>query len=156
MNTLGGTTSFSVSENSIDISLIKQLFTEIATLSPTGESIQQWPDVIRFSEVEGYVLLENGLSDGQEVNLHLDNLNLNGTGGINLGSNTFNYDLNFSFLPPPQTQTIPVNELYHNVSWPVQCGASFDSEISQYCRPDFTRVREIFAQLGANAAQQEI
>ena len=121
LNTLGGTTSFSVSENSIDISLIKQLFTEIATLSPTGESIQQWPDVIRFSEVEGYVLLENGLSDGQEVNLHLDNLNLNGTGGINLGSNTFNYDLNFSFLPPPQTQTIPVNELYHNVSWPVQC-----------------------------------
>ena len=106
--------------------------------------------------VEGYVLLENGLSDGQEVNLHLDNLNLNGTGGINLGSNTFNYDLNFSFLPPPQTQTIPVNELYHNVSWPVQCGASFDSEISQYCRPDFTRVREIFAQLGANAVQQEI
>ena len=156
LNTLGGTTSFSVSENSIDISLIKQLFTEIATLSPTGESIQQWPDVIRFSEVEGYVLLENGLSDGQEVNLHLDNLNLNGTGGINLGSNTFNYDLNFSFLPPPQTQTIPVNELYHNVSWPVQCGASFDSEISQYCRPDFTRVREIFAQLGANAVQQEI
>ena len=83
LNTLGGTTSFSVFENSVDISLIKQLFTEIATLSPTGESIQQWPDVIRFGEVEGYVLLENGLSDGQEVNLHLDNLNLNGTGGIN-------------------------------------------------------------------------
>ncbi len=63
----------------------------------------------------------------------------------------FDYDLQFSILGEPYLQTIQVDELYHNVSWPVECAAAFENEVNQYCRPDFTRVREIFTQLGTNA-----
>jgi len=34
-------------------------------------------------------------------------------------------------------QTIPINELYHNVPWPVNCNARFNDEVSQYCRLTF-------------------
>ena len=156
LNTLAGSTTFAIYENSVDISLVKQIFTEITSLSPTGESIQQWPDVIRFSQIEGYSQLESGLTAEQSVGLRLDNLSIYGSGGVDLAKSTFGYDLEFSFLPPPQTQTIPINELYFNIPWPVQCSARFDSRVEQFCRPDFSRVREIFAQLGTNAARQQV
>ena len=156
LNTLKGTTSFAITENSVDIGVIKQVFTAIAALSPTGESIQQWPDVIQFSELGGYILLEDGITNNQEVLLRMDNIDLSGTGGIDLAAGSFDYDLEFAMLGPPATQTIPINELYHNVPWPVDCSARFDDDVSQYCRPDFSRVREIFAQLGENALRNEL
>ena len=156
LNTLNGTTSFAITENSVDIGVIKQVFTAIAALSPTGESIQQWPDVIQFSELGGYILLEDGITNNQEVLLRMDNIDLSGTGGIDLAAGSFDYDLEFAMLGPPATQAIPINELYHNVPWPVDCSARFDDDVSQYCRPDFSRVREIFAQLGENALRNEL
>ena len=57
----------------------------------------------------------------------------------------------FTLLGPPELQTFPIGELYHGVQWPIICSSTFDSSVSQYCNPDFTRVREIFAQLGTNA-----
>ena len=156
MSTLSGATTFSVSENSLDISLIKQIFTEITSLSPTGESIQQWPDVIRFNQLGGYAQLESGLINDQGIQLRLDNLNILGSGGVDLARSSFDYDLEFSFLPPPQTQTIPINELFYDIPWPVQCNARFDSRVNQFCRPDFSRVREIFSQLSANTVRQRI
>ena len=156
LNSLNGSTSFAITENSVDIGVIKQVFTAIAALSPTGESIQQWPDVIQFGELGGYILLEDGITDNQEVQLRMDNVNVNGTGGIDLAAGSFDYDLEFAILGPPAAQTIPINELFHNVPWPVDCSARFADEVSQYCRPDFTRVREIFAQLGQNAIRNEL
>lgn len=156
LNSLNGSTSFAITENSVDIGVIKQVFTAIAALSPTGESIQQWPDVIQFGELGGYILLEDGITDNQEVQLRMDNVNVNGTGGIDLAAGSFDYDLEFAILGPPAAQTIPINELVHNVPWPVDCSARFADEVSQYCRPDFTRVREIFAQLGQNAIRNEL
>ena len=88
--------------------------------------------------------------------LFRSNVNVNGTGGIDLAAGSFDYDLEFAILGPPAAQTIPINELFHNVPWPVDCSARFADEVSQYCRPDFTRVREIFAQLGQNAIRNEL
>lgn len=156
METLTGNTAYSISENSVDIGLIKQVFTAIAALSPTGEAIQQWPDVIRFNELGGYILLENGLESDQQMQLRMDNFDISGNGGVNLDAGTFEYDLAFTVLGEPHTQTIPINELYHDVSWPVDCSAAFSDEVSRYCRPDFTRVREIFTQIGTNAVRSEV
>ena len=155
LDTLAGSTEFSVAENSFDISLIKQIFTEIASLSPSGESIQQWPDIIQFNQLQGGVRFDEGLTN-QEIELRLDNLNILSTGGIDLEQRAFDYYLEFSFLTPPETQTIPINELYQNIIWPVRCNARFDSSTDQYCRPDFSRIREIFSQLSTNAVRQII
>ena len=156
LDTLNGSTTFAISDNTVDIGLIKQVFTEIAALSPTGESIQQWPDVIQFGELGGYILMEGGITDSQEIKLRMDNFDISGTGGIDLAAGTFDYDLELALLGPPVAQTIPINELYHNVPWPVNCNARFNDEVSQYCRPDFSRAREIFTQLGTNALRNQL
>ena len=86
----------------------------------------------------------------------MDNFAISGSGGIDLNAGAFNYDLQFAILSPPETQTIPINQLYHNIPWPVTCNSQFTDEVSQYCRPDFTRVREIFSQLGRNELQRRV
>lgn len=155
-DSISGSTTFAITENSVDIGVIKQVFTAIAALSPTGGAIQQWPDVIQFSEVAGYILLEDGITDNQQVKLRMDNFDISGTGGIDLGAESFNYELWFTVLGEPFAQTIQINQLYHDVSWPVQCSAAFDDAVTQYCRPDFTQVRQIFTQIGSNAIKDRL
>ena len=156
LNSLSGSTTFVITDNSVDIGLIKQVFTAIAAFSPSGESIQQWPDVIQFGDLGGYILMEDGITENQNVKLRMDNFDVSGNGGIDLAAGTFNYALQFSLLGPPTPQTIPINDLYHDIPWPVACNARFADEVSQYCRPDFTRVREIFSQLGTNALRSRL
>ena len=151
MDSLNGSSTFAITENSVDIGVIKQVFTAISALSPTGGTIERWPDVIRFAELGGFILFNNGLSENQQINMRMDNFDISGTGGIDLQQQDFDYDLQFSVLGEPYLQTIQVDELYHDVSWPIECAAAFEDEVNQYCRPDFTRVREIFTRLGTNA-----
>ncbi|HAS50069.1 MAG TPA: hypothetical protein DCS33_12495, partial [Gammaproteobacteria bacterium] len=63
MDSLTGSTTFAITENSVDIGVIKQVFTAISALSPTGSTIEQWPDVIRFAELGGFILFNGGLTE---------------------------------------------------------------------------------------------
>ncbi len=156
IESLSGSTTFAITENSVDIGVLKQVFTAISALSPNGGSVEQWPDVIRFSELGGYVLFDNGITQNQQVKLRMDNFDISGGGGINLAEQSFDYDLLFTVLGEPFLQTIQVDDLYHDVSWPVRCSANFDADVGQYCRPDFAQVREIFTQLGTNAVRSKL
>jgi AsmA protein len=155
-NSLDGSASFTVVDNTVDIGIIKQVFTAIAALSPSGEAIQQWPDVIQFSNFGGYVLFENGIQENQEIKIRLDNFDIEGTGGLNLEEGSFNYDFLFTMLGEPYLQTIPISETYHNVPWPVQCNANFTDDVTQFCSPDFTQVRELFLQEGVNVIRNRL
>ena len=156
LDSLSGNSAFSITDNSVDIGVIKQVFTAIAALSPNGEAIQQWPDVIRFSDISGYMILEDGLTSQQEVRLRMDNFDISGSGRIDPDAKNFDYDLLFTVLGAPYTQTIPIDVLYHNVPWPVDCSAAFADDVARYCRADFTRIRDIFSQIGANALHHEL
>lgn len=156
LNTLSGSTTFAITENSVDIGVIKQVFTAIAALGPTGEAIQQWPDIIRFQELAGYILLENGITENQEVKVRLDNFDITGTGGLDFAAQTFDYDLLFTVLGEPNLQTIQISPRYHDISWPVECSSAFDDSVTQYCRPDFTQVRQIFTQMGTNEVRNQL
>ena len=153
---LTGSASFAVTDNSVDIGVLKQVFTAIAALSPSGEAIQQWPDVLQFTEFSGYALFDNGIQENQEIKIRLDNFDVSGTGGLSLEESSFDYDFDFTILGEPYLQTIPINDRYHNVPWPVQCSANFSEEVSQYCSPDFPQVRELFLLEGANQIQNRL
>jgi len=156
LDSFGGASSFAIYDNSVDIGVIKQVFTAIAALSPTGEAIQQWPDVIRFNEFTGYAVFEDGLDDDQQIKLRLDNFDISGVGGFDLQTDSFHYDLIFTVLGLPSIQTIPINDRYHEVSWPVRCSARYEDPVNQYCRPDLSQVRDIFNQLSDDALQDRL
>jgi len=152
LNSITGSTVFDVRSSAVDIGVIKQVFTAISALSPSGAEIQQWPEVVRFAELKGFLILDNGISADQHLKVRLDNLDLTGTGGIDLEAGRFDYDFFFTVLGNPALQSITIDNLYHDVSWPVDCSAAFSDPFSQYCSPIFAQVREIFSELGRGPA----
>ncbi len=158
LDTINGTTSFSVADNAIDIGIVKQLFSSISVLSPTGtgDLAQQWPDVVRFSSLAGHLILKDGLKQDQEFKVTMDNFEIAANGGVDLPAETFDYDVMLTVFGEPAPQTIPVAPLYQGVGWPVACNASFDSEASQFCGPDFGKVRELFVQISRNQVERRV
>lgn len=146
---VSGATSFAVNDGTVDIGVIKQVFTSIAVLSPRGETIQTWPDVVRTNQFSGFAILENGL-DNQQIKVRLDNFDITGSGAVDPAARRFDYDLLFTVLGEPFAQIIPIDQRYHNVSWPVECAAGFDEPVNRFCRPDLVQVRSLFSQLDNN------
>ncbi|MCP5329421.1 MAG: AsmA family protein [Pseudomonadales bacterium] len=156
LDSISGTTSFSLDDNSIDISIVKQLFSSISVLSPagTGDAAQQWPDNVRFSSLAGHLILNQGLDENQQFKVTLDNVEIAANGGVERDNSRFHYDATLTVFGEPAPQTIAVAPLYQGVGWPVICEGSFSAAPSEFCGPDFSRVRDLFEQIARDAVQR--
>ena len=146
-DSINGAAQFQVTDSSVDITLIKRVFSAISVLNPQGDIASQWPDVVRFNNVDALLMLNNGIRENLELSIRLDNFDVAGTGGIDLDNASFGYRLNFTFLGEPAPQSIRVNENYQNIPWPVRCEAAFSDPGLQYCSPDLQQVRDVFARM---------
>ncbi len=153
-DSIDGASTLQVNDSSVNITMLKRVFSAISVLSPSGNIAAQWPDVVRFNNAEAFLIFVDGIDDNQELNVRLDNFDISGTGGIDLAAGEFDYRLDFSILGEPALQTIRVNEDFQNVAWPVRCDAAFDDAALQYCSPDLQRVREVFAAIARDEIQQ--
>lgn len=154
IDSIDGASSLQVNDSSVDITLLKRVFSSISVLSPRGDMAAQWPDVVRFATAEAFLIFNDGISENQELNVRLDNFDISGTGGLDLAAGEFDYRLDFTILGEPALQTIRVNEDFQNVAWPVRCDAAFDDAALQYCSPDLQRVRDVFAAIARDEIQQ--
>jgi len=157
LDDLNGTTSFSVTDSAVDISLIKQAFSAMSVLGPAGSSdiSREWPDTVRFTTLEGYLTVSDGL-DSQQLQATLDNFEISATGGIDMAAREFDYDVVLTVFGEPAPQTIPISSQYQGIGWPVTCNASFDAEPSQYCGPDFGKVRDLFVEIARDSVQRRV
>lgn len=158
LDSVSGSTSFSLDDSAIDIGIVKQLFSSISVLSPagTGDLAQSWPDIVRFSSFAGHLTLEDGLDENQQLKVTMDNFEVAANGGLDLDAESFNYNATLTVFGPPAAQTIPVGSLYQGVGWPVLCNARFDAPFSEYCGPDFGRVRQLFVEISRNEVQRRV
>ncbi|MDP3517539.1 MAG: AsmA family protein [Pseudohongiella sp.] len=147
MDSITGSSRVQLSESSVNIAMLKQVFSAISVLSPSGDMASAWPDVVQINNTEAVLNFSNGINSGQEFAMRLDNFDIAGTGGINLQEGSFDYQLAFTVLGEPAPQSIRVNENYQNVAWPIRCDAAFTDSPVRYCSPDLQRVREVFAQI---------
>lgn len=154
IDSLDGASTLQVNDSSVDITLLKRVFSAISVLSPSGNMAAQWPDVVRFSSAEAYLIFNDGIDENQELNLRLDNFDVSGTGGLDLTAGEFDYRLDFTVLGEPALQTLRVNEDFQNVAWPVRCDAAWTDAAPQYCSPDLQRVREVFAAIARDEIEQ--
>jgi hypothetical protein len=143
---LRGEITFDLRNNRVPLGLIKQVFSTIAALSPVGGSTEQWPEDLSFSQLSGFALLDNGLTQSHRVNLLMDNLEIEGNGVFDPATAEFDYSLSFTLLPDAINQSLQINEAHIAKPWPVNCAANLSAPVSQYCSPDFAGVRELFAQ----------
>lgn len=145
-DSLRGEITFDLRNNRVPLGLIKQVFSTIAALSPVGGSTEEWPEAVSFSQLSGFALLDNGLTQPHRVNLLMDNLEIEGSGVFDPATAEFDYALSFTLLPDAINQPLQINAAHIAKPWPVNCAANLNAPISQYCSPDFAGVRELFAQ----------
>ncbi|MDP2091570.1 MAG: AsmA family protein, partial [Pseudohongiella sp.] len=84
MNSITGSSRVQLSESSVNITMLKQVFSAISVLSPSGDMASAWPDVVQINNTEAVLNFSNGINSGQEFAKRLDNFDIAGTGGINL------------------------------------------------------------------------
>ena len=144
-DSLRGEITFDVRNNRVPMDLLKQVFSTIAALSPVGGSTEQWPDTLSFSQLSGFALLDSGLTQPHRVNLLMDNLEIEGSGVFDPASEEFDYALSFTLLPDARNKPLEINDAHVAKPWPVNCAANLNAPITQYCSPDFSGVRRLFA-----------
>jgi len=147
LDSITGSSRAQLSESSVNITMLKQVFSAISVLSPSGDMASAWPDVVQLNNTEAVLHFSGGLASGQEFAMRLDNFDIAGTGGINLLEGRFDYQLGFTVLGEPAIQSIRVNENYRDIAWPIRCNAAFSDSPARYCSPDLQRVRDMFAQI---------
>lgn len=154
LDSVTGASQMIISDSSVDITLLKQAFSAISVLSPSGDMTAGWPDEVQFTDVEAYLVFNDGLRENQELNVRLDNVDIAGTGGVDLDQRRFDYRMNFTILGNPAPQTVRINEDYQNIAWPIRCNAAFDDSSLQYCNPDLQSVRDTFARMARDEIEQ--
>lgn len=154
LDTINGASQMTVSDSSVDITVLKQAFSAISVLSPRGDMTAEWPDEVQFTTVEALLAFNDGLRENQEVSVRLDNFDIDGNGGLDLDAGSFDYRLNFTILGEPAPQTIRINEDYQNIAWPIRCNAAFDDPALRYCNPDLQSVRDTFARMAEDEIRE--
>ena len=154
LDSITGSSRMQVRNSSVDITLLKQVFSAISVLSPSGDMASAWPDVVQVSDTQAVLNFSNGLQTGQELSLRLDNFDIAGTGGIDLQNGRFDYQMAFTVLGEPAPQTLRVDEDFQNVAWPVRCDAAFSDPALRYCSPDLQRVRDTFLQIARDEVER--
>ena len=144
-NSMTGDITYDLRNNTIDISLVKQVFSSIAALSPAGGSTEAWPDRLSFEQLSGFVILASGIGAPHRVNLLMDNLEIEGSGAIDSASGDFDYRLAFTLLDDARVEPLQINDAHRGKPWPVNCVANLGAAASQFCSPDFAGVRKLFA-----------
>ncbi len=144
-NSISGDITYDLNNNTVDISLVKQVFSSIAALSPAGGSTEAWPDRLSFEQLSGFVVLASGIDAPHRVNLLMDNLEIEGSGTLNSASGDFDYRLAFTLLDDARVEPLQINDAHRGKPWPVNCVANLGAAASQFCSPDFVGVRELFA-----------
>ena len=145
VDTIDGSITFALTDSTTNISLLSQTFSSIAALNPIAGGFELWADEQQFSQVGGFFILENGISDTHRLNLRLDNVDIDAVGKLDFEKKSFDYQVEATLLPKPEKQTLPIGDSYKNLGWPIVCQSLWQIETDQYCRPDFTKVRNIFA-----------
>jgi uncharacterized protein involved in outer membrane biogenesis len=154
LNSITGSSELQVSESTVNITVLKQVFSAISVLSPGGDMASQWPDIVQVNNTQAVLNFNDGLDTDQELSLRLDNFDIAGTGGIDLNNARFNYQMAFTVLGEPALQTLVVNEDFQNVAWPIRCDAAFSDPALRYCSPDLQRVRDTFVQIARDEVER--
>ncbi|MEX1199109.1 MAG: AsmA family protein [Pseudohongiellaceae bacterium] len=154
LDSITGLSHANMTEGSADITMIKRVFDAISVLSPDGNMTRDWPDRVQFRELQGQWLLNDGLASDQEITLTMDNLDISGSGGIELDEQRFDYRFGFTVLGDPAPRMIRIDPDYQDIAWPVRCDADFDARPLQYCSPDLQRVREVLTQIARDEIER--
>ena len=106
----------------------------------------------QFKELVGRANIIKGVVQTEQLQVALNNLQLKGSGTINLPDEKLDFGIRARIQGDLENQACEVHERYRDIDWPIRCQGNFSDEPSSLCGIDQRQLQNIIAQL----AQKEI
>lgn len=149
--TLVGTSAFTVSDGTLDVTPIKRIAGTIDTLRGKSSRISSWPDVMAFEHMVAQHMFNSGTQSGQVFSGQLENLHLTAQGGFNLIEETLDYDVTARF-EKGEDGSFSVSDQLADIRWPLTCKGNFTDTPDELCLGKDDAINDLVADI----AKQEL
>ena len=103
-----------------------------------------WPELMSFHSLEAEFDASRGF-DKSRFELALENLNLRGSGELDLKAERIDYAFELHLSSKDDRTGFRAGELVANVPWPIRCQGSFAENLP--CRPDYAALQDLARRL---------
>ena len=151
--TLTGEANFNVTDGILKNTNIEQMVCKsIARIRDRQYAVTEEQPNTKFKEFNGHMNIVKGVMQTDRLLVGLNNMQVNGSGTINLIEESLDYSIRAKIFGDMENQACEVHERYRDVAWPLRCKGSLTEEPSKLCSLDQRELQNIAAQL----AQKEI
>lgn len=151
--TLQGRLDLTGAPGTLDVTALRAGLLQIARILGRGERIAQWPDRLSYQSLTGAWILAGGLDD-QRLNLAVDNLDVDATGGLDPATGAFDFRAGARFAArTPRTFDVPAQ--LEGVRLPLRCRGKL-AETGNPCGFDQNAAGELVRQLIRSGAAEPV
>ena len=151
--TLQGRLDLTGARGTLDVTGLRDGLLQIARILGRGERIAQWPDRLSYQSLTGAWILAGGLDD-QRLNLAVDNLDVDATGGLDPVTGVFDFRAGARFAArTPRSFDVPVE--LEGVRLPLRCRGEL-AESGNPCGFDQQASAELVRQLIRSGAAEPV
>jgi len=152
--TLDGDSEFTIRDGTLDVKPIKNIAAVIDGLRGKASGIASWPDTMPFKSMVGTHQLNKGVASNQRLNMTIENLTVQGTGGLDYWNNQLAYDMEVTLEESVDGQ-FTVGPAMAGVRWPLQCAGSLDASVAELCTPNSDSLTKLVAQILQKELQRQ-
>ncbi|MEX2327736.1 MAG: hypothetical protein WD558_08380, partial [Pseudomonadales bacterium] len=150
MDTLDGTTNFSIKDGTLDVRPVKKVALVVDALRGKNSGIGIWPDLMPFANMQGQHRFIQGTQDRQTFDFVLENMTVSGNGGFDYFKNNLDFQLAL-VLAETSTGQFRVAPGLAGIEWPLHCKGGFDQSPADICKADKNAVEKILTSLAREA-----
>ena len=132
----------------------KNIAAVIDGLRGKASGIASWPDTMPFKSMVGTHQLHKGVASNQRLNMTIENLTVQGTGGLDYWNNQLAYDMEVTLEESVDGQ-FTVGPAMAGVRWPLQCAGSLDASVAELCTPNSDSLTKLVAQILQKELQRQ-
>lgn len=151
LGTLDGTSNFAITDGTLDVTAIKGMATTIDSLRGADSGIGGWPDQMPFKRLTGVHRISSGIKENQTFSFELENLTVNGKGGLDYFSDHLAYDVELKMEENTGGQFTVAPGLAR-ITWPLHCEGSLAQSPVDLCLADRSAIQQLITEV----AKQEV
>lgn len=157
VNSVDGDTRMSLKNGRINgVNLIDKLCSGLLTLQGQKPDENAAVNYTEFSNLSASANIVNGLVSNKDLKAALVGVNLNGAGQVNLPQQALDYGLSLTVLQELKGPNCQIDKKLHNLSLPLRCKGSFDTEPTKLCGIDKEGMSQVLADLGAAEVKAKV
>jgi hypothetical protein len=137
-------------QGQIDIGMLKSAVMGIAQLAGKSEDVMNWPDRLSYTRLTG----DWGVKGTQQtLNFVLDNIDLKGTGEVNVLTEALDMALSFTVTKDATLDILKVDEALYDVPIPIRCKGTLSTPD---CGLDKAATQTVLRNIAAAKANRQV